>query len=237
MKIASLVIPIVLCVLLIIVPIFELVALTNGIEFALYAEKAIVIIQAVLSLGSAIAIFILRQRYDWLGQLFVLLLLPISLCNALCFVNSEWDMSIFVALIWVGSALAIYLKFVPDSVPKAFSAIVSVLLAVVILGSYIIFDLFLPRAFSRDVQRTIESTKGTYVAEIILAKDNPFAGESTVVEVSMVEPKTRAFLGRYDYKPIEIYSGEDYEIETIIIEWKDDSTLLIGGKEYPVKFE
>jgi len=53
----------------------------------------------------------------------------------------------------------------------------------------------------------------------------------------MVGPKTKAVLGRYDYLPIEIYKGEDYETETIVIEWKDDSTLLIAGKEYPVKFE
>ncbi len=237
MKIASLVIPIVLCVLFIILPIFEFVAFTNDLEFSLYAEPAIVITEAVLALGSAIAIFIMRQKYDWVGKLFVILLLPITLCNAFCFVNSEWDKSIFISLIMVASVLAIYLFFVPDSIPKAFSAIVSVLLGVGILTCYVIFDLFMPKAFPHDVQKEIKSPKGTYIAEVLLSNENILEGEKMVVEVYTVVPKTKAVLGRYDYKPKEIYKGESYEAETLIIEWKDDSTLLIAGKEYPVKFE
>ncbi len=237
MKIATLVIPIVLCVLFIILPIFELVAFTNDLEFFLYAEPAIVIIESILALGSAIALFVMRQKLDWIGKLFVILLLPITLCNAFCFVDSEWDKSIFISLIMIVSVLAVYLFFVPDSVPKALSAIVSVLLAVGILTCYIIFDVFIPKAFPHDVQKEIKSTKGTYIAEVLISKDNPLEGEKTVIEVRMVEPKTGAVLGRYDYKPMEIYKGESYEIETLVIEWKDDSTLLIAGKEYPVKFE
>jgi len=159
MKIASLVIPIVLCVLFIILPIFEFVAFTNDLEFSLYNEGFIVISESVLALGSAIAIFVMRQKYDWVGKLFVILLLPITLCNSFCFVDSEWDKSIFISLIMVGSVLAIYLFFVPDSIPKALSAIVSVLLAVGILTCYVIFDIFLPKAFPHDVQKEIESPR------------------------------------------------------------------------------
>ncbi len=237
MKIASLVIPIVLCVLFIILPIFEFVAYSNNLDFSLYNEKAIVITESVLAVGSAIAIFIMRQRYNWVGQLFVILLLPITVANAFCFVNGEWDKSIFVSLIMVVAVLAIYLFFVPDSIPKALSAIISVLLAVGIVVTYVMFVIFLPKAFPRDVQKELPSPEGTYVAEVMLYTENPIEGEKTVVEVYQVGPQKKAVLGRYDYRPTEIYKGEDYEIETIVIEWKDDSTLVIAGEEYPIKFE
>ena len=234
MKIASLVIPIVLCLLMIIVPIFELVAFNNDLDFALYNETAMVITQAVLCFGSMIAILIMRPSYDWLGSIFWILLAPIGLLNALCFVVSEWEYSLIVAAIWVCSILAIYIKFIPDSIVKAASAVVSILTFITIVVVLLVFRLFLPQALPDEVRAEIGSPNGEYVADVMLSKS--LTGEKTKIEVRKLNPDTRAVFGAYTKKPVKVYEGESHEIQTAAIAWKDDSTIIVNGNEYAVVF-
>lgn len=235
MKTATLVIPIVLCVLFIIVPVFELVGLICGLDFVLYNEVAVAWVQTVLAVGSAVAIFIMKPKYEKAGRIFCMLLPPISVLNAICFANSEWKLAVIFAVLWSVSCYAIYIKFVPDSGFKALSAVFTVLFAIAFVLLYIIFGIFFPLVSTANVSESYTSPNGELVAE--LQTEKSFFSEKAVVEVYKAEPDVRAVIGCYESYPIEIYEGESHEVHTATISWKDNSTLVINDTEYPVVFE
>jgi len=228
MKAVMLIIPIVLCVLLLIVPIFELVGLLSDLEFFLHNEILIVILQTVLTVGATVALFILKPKYEVTGRIFLILLAPIAILNALCFADCQWGYSIIFAVIWGGCAFAMYMKFVPDSGFKATSAVFSVLLTialVVLYGWNIIYDSFINE---RTIEKTYESMHGTYVAEVGTSKS--LIGTNTTVYITKSEPSYDSFLGYYQPKPLKIYEGEEYEAKVAIISWLDDSTVAINDE-------
>ena len=234
MKIATLVIPIVLCVLFIIIPIFELVGLISGLDFTIYNEVAVAWVQTILAVGSAIAIFIMKPEYDVAGKVFCMILPPVSILNAICFADSQWGFAVIFAVLWSVSCYAIYIKFVPDSGFKAFSAVVSVLCAISFVLVYLVFGIFFPLINTKTVTESIDSPNGELVAE--LQTEKSFFSEKAVITVRKAEP-VRAVIGCFEHDPIELYEGESHEIHTATISWKDDTTLVINGTEYPVVFE
>lgn len=235
MKTACLVISIVLCVMFIILPVFELVAWVNDINFTLYSELVIPIIQTVLAVGSAIAIFIMRPEFGTTEKIFCNLLTPFALLNALCFIDSNSIVPIILAVVWCIAAFVIYVKFVDDGIFKAASAVCSVLLAIAFIVGYLVVGVLGNVITERDVTDTVKSSDGTYVAEISIKKS--VLGEEMEVRVYPSEPKTRAFIGAYTYEPVSVYDGEPHETQTADIVWKDNSTLVINGEEHKISFE
>ncbi len=241
MRIASMVMLIVLCLALIVVPIFEAIAFSKGLDFALYNEKAIVWTQTGLCLAVAITLFVFwfvtKKEFEFgiTEKIFGMLLLPISILNAMCFIKSEWQFSIFVGIIWVGICIVIYGKFVEDSIFKALSAIVSVLLGIALVGLYIYYGVLQPVIGERILDSSYTSPSGQYVAE--LATEKSPMSEKTVVYVKSVYPQEFGFLGEYRYKSVDFYNGEAHEIHTVKVEWKNDNTFTVNGNEYTVKFE
>lgn len=231
MKIATIVIPVVLCVLLLILPVFELVGLINGLEFVLFNETAVVITQTVLCVGSAVAIFILKPEYERTGRIFWMLALPVSLLNALCFADRSM-LSVILAVIWSAAVFAVYIKFVPDSGFKATSAVFSVLAAVAFAVIFIVFGIFEPIVNERTVNSSLASPAGTYSAETVTVK-TPLS-EKMNLDIRKTEPEMNAVLGAYYKKTVTVYEGESYETQTAKISWKDDSTVVVNGTEYPV---
>lgn len=234
-NIISLILPIVLCVVFLVVPVFELVGLIKGLDFQLRSEKLTVIIQAVLALGSMIALLIIKPEYGNTGRIFLMLAMPLSLLDALCFTNSDWALSILFAVVWCVCAFVLYYKFVPDSGFKAFSAVVSVLAAVAVVVLYlwsIIYGSFIHKF---TVTESLNSMDGTYTAE--LGTSESLFSTSASVYVKKAEPEINAFLGYYSAEPMLAYEGEDYEIKTIILSWLDDETLIINDTEYKVVTE
>ncbi len=236
MKTACLVITIVLCVLFIILPIFEFIAWVGDINFTLYSELVIPIIQTVIAVGSAIAVFIMRPEFGIAEKIFANLLTPIALLNALCFIDCNSIVPIILAIVCCGALFAIYIKFVPDGFFKATSAVFSVLLSVAFVVGYLVIGVLGDVVTERSVTETIESGDGTYVAEISLA-NSILIGEEMEVRVYPAEPKVRAFIGSYTYDPISVYTGQPHETQTATVEWKDDSTLVINGEEHKISFE
>ncbi len=233
MKIATLVISILLCLFMVIVPIFETVAFANDLDFALHNEKAIVWAQTIASLVAFIAMLIMHDHFNLAGKIFCMLLPPIAIWNAMCFVNSEWMFSIFFGLVWVGLIVAIYAKCVPDGVFKAISAVVSVLLGISLVVLYLIYGIFQPVVNQRTVYDTQTSPDGKYIAEMTL-NESPIS-QSTVVQVKAADPQKETFMGVYKYKSVDVYEGEAHEIHIYEMSWKDNSTLIINGNEYAVE--
>ncbi len=233
-NIALTAIPIAICVIFIIVPIFEAIGLMIGLDFSLYSETLIAILQTVVAIGATVAVFILKPKYSTLPRLCLLFAAPISLLNALSFANGDWGGSIICAVIWCGCILALYLKFVPDSVLKAMSAIVSVLVAIVFCVVFV-WGLISGALSERKVEDSYESHNGTYVAEVCV--EESLISSKTVIIVKRATPEFGAFFGSYSAPEMTVYEGEAHEAETALINWLDDETVIINGEAYRINVE
>ncbi len=234
MKILKLAIPIALCVIFLIVPLFELVGLLNGLDFNLYNEMVIGIVQTVLAVAALVGLLILKPEYGWTGIIFLMLALPISLLNAMCFVGGSWVGSIFLAIIWCGCILTLYIRFVPDNAFKAMSAVLSVLITVAIVVIYL-WGLVSGFMGSDTVEETIPSPNGKYVLEI--TTEESLLSSKMAVKVRLASPVSGALLGDYSADAVTVYEGEPHEADTAKIEWKNESTIVIDGNEYVVSFK
>lgn len=234
MKAAMLAIPILLCTMLILIPVMEFIGLVTNTDFNLYNEIATVIVQTVLCVGAVTALFIIKPRYGKAGRIFVILLLPFSLANGLCFADPAWGWSILFVLIICGCSLAIYIRFSRDSVGKAVSAVLSVLAAIALVVLYV-YNLVYNSFFSDiTVIRSIGSPDESYVAEVI--SDASVLGDKTRVRIKQSEQRFGALIGGFSEKSQLIYTGEDYEIDTVRISWTNEKTVAVNGTEYEVSF-
>ncbi len=232
MKIAALVIPILLCVLLIFIPVLQAVGLVMGLTLVLASDLVIAIIQAVIAVGCAIAIFVIKPEYGTAGKLFWTLALPISLLNSLCFADSQSIIAAILALIWSGAVFAVFMRFVPDSGFKATSAVLSVLLTVAFAVIFLVFGIFAPIVKERTVHSTIDSPSGDRSAEVV-SVSTPISTKMCL-DIKHNEPKINIFIAGYYDKSVTLYEGSDYETKTAKISWKDENTVIINGAEYPI---
>lgn len=230
MKTVIYAIPIVLCVLLLIVPILELIGVANGLDFFHYNEIVTVVLQTVLTVGATVTLFVLKPEIDLTGRIFLTLLTPIALLNALCFYDGVWGLSVIFAVVWGGCALALFIKFVPDSNLKATSAVFSVLIAIAFVGMYLVNLIYVSFFNERTVKSEYPSMYGTYVAEV--GTTESAFGTKTTVYIAKAEPEFKALIGYYQAKPTEIYEGEEYEVKTALISWLDDETVIINDQAY-----
>ena len=223
-------IPIVLCVLLLIVPILELIGLVNGLDFFLHSEIVTVVLQAVLTVGATVTLFVVKPEIDLTGRIFLTLLTPIALLNALCFYDGVWGLSVVFAIIWCGCAIALFIKLVPDSNGKATSAVFSVLIGIAFVGMYLVNLIYVSFFNERIVESECPSMYGTYVAEV--GTTEGAFGTKTTIYIAKAEPEFKAVIGYYQAKPTKIYEGEEYEYKTAIISWLDDETVIINDQAY-----
>lgn len=235
MAITMLVIPIVLFVIMAIIPIFELIGLILGLDFVIYNEPAVVITQAVLVFATMIAFLIINPELKRTARIFLIWLLPVSLLNALSFTGGQWGFSFIFAIVWSVCALVLCLRFVPDGVFKAISAVCSVLISVVFVVMFLIYSVFQPLTVDKTVTETQSSPNGELIAEE-MAVDGIFSDRMQLT-VRKAEPVAKAVLGQYEEKAIIIYEGEIHETEVSKFSWKNDTTLIINGEEYNVSFD
>ena len=231
MKAFLVTIPIILCVLFIIVPVFEVIGLTNGLDFVLENEILTVSIQAFFAITALVILFITKPEYNRTGRTFLMLLTPISLFNTLCFVDSSWSYSILIAVISFACVFTLYIKFVPDSRIKATSAAFSVLIAIGIAVIYL-WNLFSGIVVKQETVTTLDSPMGTYTA-FVYSEESPLSSASTF-GIKKNLPEIEAFIGNYFKKQTTIYEGEAYEAKTAKVSWIDDTTFVINEKEYKI---
>lgn len=229
MKAFLVAIPIILCILFVIVPVFELIGVINGLDFVLENEIITVSVQAFFAVAAAVILFITKPEYNRTGRAFLMLLIPISLFNTLCFVDSSRNYSILIAVISFSCLFALYIKFVPDSRIKATSAVFSVLIAICIAVIYL-FNLFSGIIVEQETITTLDSPMGTYTA-YIYSEESPLSSKSSF-EIKKNVPEIKAIIGNYFKKNDVIYEGEAYEAKTAKVSWQDDNTFIINEKEY-----
>ncbi len=231
MKAFLVAIPIILCILFVIVPVFELIGFINDLDFVLENEIVTVSAQAFFAIAALVVLFITKPEYNRAGRIFLMLLTPISLFNTLCFVNSSWSYSILIAVVSFSCVFALYIKFVPDSRIKATSAVFSVLIAIGIAVVYL-FNLFSGIIVEQKTITTLDSPDGKYTA-YVYSEESPLSSKSSF-EIKKNVPEIEAVIGNYFKKTSVIFEGEMYEAKTAKVSWIDDTTFVINEKEYKI---
>ncbi|MBQ5837812.1 MAG: hypothetical protein IIW39_03985 [Clostridia bacterium] len=233
-KIALKAVPSVLLVFFTLIPLHELIAFLTELDFTVYSEKAFSIIQAIIAIGSAVAVFILKPRFNAWERICILITFPMSIVTAFTFLNGEWGGAFVFALISCGCIFAIYLKFLPDSVLKAVSAIVAVLLTIVICIVFV-WNLISGALTDRILDDKYESLNGTFVAEVYI--EESLISSKTVVAIKRTESEFGLIMGSFFAPEIIAFEGEEHEAETIMINWLDDETVIINGEAYRINVE
>lgn len=224
--------PIVLFVLFALIPIFELISLFTGLDFRINGEMAFGIIFALISLAGALFFLIFKARIQNAAKILTIFTLPLALITAISFACGENKWTILPMLIWLASVLALYIKLVPDSNLKAFSAVISVLL-VITLGVVwcvgVVGDIFVSEL---SVESEYISIDERYKAEVCI--DDSLFGAKTVVRISRTDAEFGVLIGRFWRESAIVYEGEDYEYRTVQINWLDETTVVINGREYVI---
>ncbi len=233
-NIAMRAVPIALPVIFFLLPLCELVGFLTELDFTLYSEKLIAILQSVLAIGAVVAVFIFKPRFESPEKICLLLAFPLSIINAFTFVNGEWGGSLIFAVISCGCVFAIYLKFLPDSVLKAISAIVAVLLTI-ILCIVFVWNLVSGVISDRRLDDKYESLNNVFVAEVYV--EESLISSKTVVVIRRTEPEFGAILGSFSAPEMIAFEGEKHAAETIMINWLDDETIIINGEAYKINAE
>ncbi len=227
-------IPIALLVVFAILPLYEFIGFMTELEFTLYSEKLIAILQAVIAIGAVVAVFIFKPRFEVWERICILFAFPLSIVNVFTFEDGEWYGSLIFAVISCGCIFAIYLKFLPDSVFKAISAIVAVLLTIVICIIFV-WNLVSGAISERKLDDKYESLNNVFVAEVYI--EESLISSKTVVVVKRTEPEFGAMLGSFSAPEMIAFEGEEHAAETIMINWLDDETVIINGEAYRIDVE
>lgn len=234
MVVASLVLPIVLFIVMLIFPIFELVGLITGLDFVIANEMVWAIVLASLSFAVMMAILIMRTEYGITGKIFWNLLPPMALLNAIAFADGEWGFSIICAVIWSLCCFVTYLRAIPDSGFKATSAVFSVLFAIIWVVLYLYNAVFNPIVDSFEVRDQLTSPDGEIMVEVQLVKG--IIEDSTRIQAKKINPEKKSFMGSYVVDDLTIYEGAEYETDTVKLNWANDNTLIINDVEYPISW-
>ncbi len=233
-NIAMKVVPVAVLVFFMTLPLYELIGFLTELEFSLYSEKAISILQALLAIGAVVSVFIFKPRFVLYEKLCLLFAFPLSIINVFSFIDGEWGGAVILAIISCGCILAIYLRFLPDSVAKAISAIVAVLLAIVVCIVFI-WNLVSGVISDRKLDDKYESLNKTFVAEVFI--EESLISTKTVVTVRPSEAEFGAIIGSFSAPEMIVFEGEAHAAETIMINWLDDETVIINGDAYKINIE
>lgn len=230
MKAAPIATPMIFAIL----PLYELIGFLTELEFSLYSEKVIVILQALFAIGATVSVFIFKPKFAIGERSCLLLAFPLSILNVFSFIGGDWSGSIILAIISCGCVFAVYLRFLPDSVIKAITAIIAVLLAITVCIVFI-WSLISGVWSERKLEDKYESLDKTYVAEVFV--EESLISTKTVVVIRPAEAEFGAILGSFSAPEMIVFEGEAHAAETIMINWLDDETIVINGDAYKINVE
>ncbi len=138
--------------------------------------------------------------------------------------------AVFMAVCFISCAV-ISKKIITSDKAKIFSVTSSsLMLLVMVLFSFV--TVFFGSFSVNTVVDTVYSPNGEYYAEIV-DSDQGATGASTVVYAKKAKSLNLLLL-EISKTPERIYIGEWREYETMSIEWKNESTLLINSAEYDI---
>ena len=228
----GLIAPIVLFVLFALIPLFELIAALTGLDFVIGGQMLFALLLMLLSLAAAAFFAIFKPEISKANEFLLLFALPLGLISAISFAVGSNKWTVIPMLIALSCLLSLYNHFVPDGNIKAASAVVSVLLAMafgVVWAWGVLSGIFVSELV---VDSEYISIDGQYKAEVCI--DDSLLSTKTVVRIARTDAEFGVIVGRFYKKSAIVYEGEDYEYKTVQINWLDETTVIINGREYSV---
>lgn len=222
--------PITLFSVFAITPLLRLIALMCGVDFVLYSEPFICILQLLVSIAAVTLCYVYKPRFATWGNALIAASLPFAAGNCICLLNGNWGASPYFSLVCTAGVIIVYAKFIPDSGFRALTAVASVLLATAFVALAIWSMISGIISVEKTVESNVESIDGEYYAEIAIEKT--LLGAKTVITVKPSDSSFGFIIGAFWEKDYVIYEGEDYIAKTASVNWLDERTLVINGTEY-----
>ena len=222
-----------LCILFVLMglrPAGKLLAWPFGYRFEIAFLPAFVAGCAVLSVELVLLSLFCRDAGE--SKLIRILsdgITPLAVIHTVgCLLSCEGMLITVCAFCTLGSCVYFAVRFGRGWVGK----LMAVLMVAFLLSPLGLFFLLMTEFGQNTVVKTVESPDGSYSAQII-DSDQGALGGATYVEV--VEKGVDLFLFYAEKAPCRIYSGGWGEAEGLEVVWKDDTCLVINGREYPIE--
>ncbi|MBQ8909718.1 MAG: hypothetical protein IJY91_01605 [Oscillospiraceae bacterium] len=221
-----------LFVLTALLPVGELLFSSLGYHFRLSSYPALAGVTALVSVSTVLLRIGTKEQIKnkFLGVL-LCLLSPLSLLNAgICIYRCSIDVLIS-ALIFAGCSICLtVMQGTPF--PLQMMALSIFLLALIPLSVFCFFEMTFGSIGVETVIKSVDSPNGEYFANVI-DRDEGALGGSTRVDVC---EKGGIYTPLFEIskKPQIVYFGSWGEFENMTIHWKNDTCLVINGKEYEI---
>ncbi len=217
--------------LIIFYPLSALLTACFSYYIELVSVSAFAIATAVLSICVVVLDIVFKYETESkLQQVFLSIIAPLSMINAVFYILESPEILLTVSLII--SILCCFYLTIKHSKPKALK-IVSLVLALIMILPLCFFS-FMMLLFGNfavnTVVETVYSPSGEYYAEVI-DNDQGALGGNTIVK-AYKDVEINLLLFKIKKKPTEIYVGEWGEFEYMKIYWKDDRHIVINSVEY-----
>jgi len=212
----------------------KIIAAIFDYKFVLYNNFITSTMINILLLCATVSLPICKVSMNKANRVFSTFLLPLSIFGELLFVsgankNSHFEITIALAFVACVCTAYIFGKFSSIFVLKILSVISSTLLIVLFMFALLLYNIF-GNLSSDTVVKTLKSPNNTYLAKIIKS-DQGMLGGNTDVEILNTE-NLNVIIGNFSRIPKQVYSGEYEEYKDMDIFWKNETTLVINGKEF-----
>lgn len=217
------------------VPAGKLLCTFFGYSFDLNSTPIYAGILALLSITAVILSVIDKDRvYSNFIPSLLILMLPLSFANIVLFTFNFGTIWVYVSVIIVAGCnlfLVLWNGKYCTYKTVAFVLTAILLIPITIFGS---FGVLFADLGSLNVVQTLESPSGKYSAAVVDVNQGALGGD-TLVEVHENNKHFNFLIFTIAKKPQCVYIGNWGEFQNMKVRWKDDSHLIINGKEYDIK--
>lgn len=192
------------------------------------------ILMAALTLAVSLAacIFYQKENASATEQKILLFLMPLTVINALLytFKSNSFPAMVMILLTTVCTFIMV-VQNDEHHEGKIWSIVLTIVFVLLTLAKSFFWFTF-GQIGVKTVTDRAPSPDGKYLAEVI-DDDQGALGGNTLVNVSR-NFRINALVFTVTPKPERVYTGEYWEYKDMTIDWTDNDTLLINGKEYDI---
>ena len=223
-----------LCVLISICPVFSLICIVFGYKFTLVYPGAFAIAIFVLTAMTVLVSILYKETLE--NKIICILasaLTPIALVNTACYIRSCGSLWLAASvLICVGCGYLTIRHGKPFTVRTGALVLSAGLLLPMALICFVLF--VAGKTQNYVVLDTVDSPSGAYYAEIIDNNQGDKGGSKMVHIYPEKDIDTPVFRIRKNRIIIyeETYKANEADEVEIVVNWKDDTHLVINGKDY-----
>lgn len=212
-----------------------LVSLCLGYQFIVYHGAAWFLLNILIEVTLTALCAAKRKvstRAASLVSQFLPLLSPLYICMMGLTVQGGNDLFLTLhSLICFASCFAVSFLYKNKPIVRAVCAGFNSILLLLLLAAF-----FFKMTFGQLVQETVVkqavSPNRSYTA-VVIDSDQGALGGNTLVDIEQNASEINVWFGRFT-KITRVYTGRWGEFDTMSVEWKNDSTLLIHGKSYQI---